>query len=84
MKTIETTLRADADKVLRLTIPVDEPNRRYHMVIVLVPEEESTPAEPKDERGWPIGYFENVIGSIKDESFVRHPQGEYEKRLEFE
>jgi hypothetical protein len=34
--------------------------------------------------GWPPGYFENVIGSIDDETFERPPQGEYEQRLEME
>jgi hypothetical protein len=33
---------------------------------------------------WPPGYFENVIGSIDDETFERPPQGEYEQRLEME
>lgn len=34
--------------------------------------------------GWPSGYFENVIGSIDDDSFKRPPQDEYEQRLEME
>jgi hypothetical protein len=33
---------------------------------------------------WPPGYFENVIGSIDDDTFGRPPQGEYEQRLEME
>jgi hypothetical protein len=34
--------------------------------------------------GWPPGYFTNVIGSIDDPTFVRHPQGEYEQRESLE
>jgi hypothetical protein len=34
--------------------------------------------------GWPAGFFEKTFGSIDDETFFRHPQGEYEKRLELE
>jgi hypothetical protein len=82
MKTIETTQTAGPDKLLHLTIPVEEANRPYRMVIVLVPEAE--PALPAKDRGWPPGYWESVYGSIQDETFIRHPQGEYEKRLEFE
>ena len=37
-----------------------------------------------EELGWPPGFFENVIGSIDDDTFMRHPQGEYEKREELE
>jgi hypothetical protein len=81
MTTIETTQIAGADKLVHLTIPVEEPNRRYHMLIVVTPEPDKTDAGT-DAKDWPVGYFENVIGSIKDESFFRHPQGEYEKRLE--
>src|SRR5215212_6256155 len=43
MKTIETTQTAGPDKLLHVTIPVDEANRPYRMVIVLVPESEVPP-----------------------------------------
>lgn len=36
------------------------------------------------DRGWPPGFFEQTMGSIDDDSFVRHPQGEYEIRLSFD
>src|SRR5579862_4955632 len=38
MKTIETTQTAGPDKLLHVTIPVDEANRPYRMVIVIVAE----------------------------------------------
>ena len=38
MKTIEITQEAGADKLLKIAIPVEEPNQRYRMVIVVVPE----------------------------------------------
>jgi len=45
-------------------------------------------AEPKARNlkaaAWPPGDFENVIGSIDDDTFERPPQGEYEQRLEME
>ena len=82
MRTIETTQTAGPDKLLHLTIPVDEANRPYRLVIVLV--RESTSEPPAEQDGWPPGYWESVYGSIQDESFIRHPQGVYEKRVEFE
>src|ERR1022692_4046490 len=74
MKTIETTQQAGADKLLHLTIPVDEANQRYRMVIVLVPESAGKSPTPAGDNGWPDGYFASVYGSIQDESFMRHPQ----------
>lgn len=81
MKTIETTQTAGPDKLLHVTIPVDEANRPYHLVIVLVPEDAPARSEKK---GWPPGFIESTYGSIQDETFMRHPQGEFERRLEFE
>jgi hypothetical protein len=84
MKTIETTQTAGPDKLLHVTIPVDEANCEYRLVIVAVPNTDAKQHETSEDRGWPPGYWESVYGSIQDESFIRHPQGEYEKRLEFE
>jgi hypothetical protein len=84
MKTIETTQTAGPDKLLHVTIPVDEANRPYRVVIVLVPESDNARPPKCDKNGWPEGYFESTYGSIQDETFIRHPQGEYEERLGFE
>jgi hypothetical protein len=74
MKTIETTQVAGADNLLHVTIPVDEANRAYRMVIVLVPEAANSNDNVKT--GWPAGYWESVYGSIQDETLIRLPQGE--------
>ena len=34
--------------------------------------------------GWPPGFIEQTAGSIQDETFFRHEQGTYEKRLGLE
>lgn len=34
--------------------------------------------------GWPDGFFDQLVGSISDPSFVRPPQGEQQKRLPIE
>ncbi len=74
MKTIETMQIAGSDKLLHRTIPVDEPTRKYRMVIVLVAESEEQGKSPCDERSWPEGYVDRTYGSIQDESFFRYPQ----------
>ena len=50
MKTIETTLTAGPDRLLRLTIPVEEAYRSYRMVILLAPEGESISGWRADRR----------------------------------
>ena len=80
MATIRVTARADPDGVVRLAVPVGEAGGEYD--IVLTPK--APPIPTPEGRGWQPGFFENVIGSIDDETFVRHPQGEFEKREPFE
>lgn len=80
MKTIETTQVAGPDKLLHVTIPVDEADRLYRMVILLAPEGEAIAGRRVGMTEWPPGYFENVCGSIQDETFVRHPQPEDQER----
>jgi hypothetical protein len=84
MKTIETTQTAGPDKLLHLTIPVEEANRPYRMVILLAPEGESISGRRVGLSEWPPGYFENVCGSIQDETFIRHPQPDDQERPELE
>lgn len=57
MTTIETTQIAGADKLVHLTIPVEEPNRRYHMLIVVTPEPDKTDAAIEGAKDWPVGYW---------------------------
>jgi hypothetical protein len=54
------------------------------MVILLAPEGESISGRRVGLAEWPPGYFENVCGSIQDETFIRHPQPEDQERPELE
>ena len=80
MKVIQLAATADADGVLRLTIPVGGPGCEYDLAVVVSvkpPTANGTGAtKPKtpEELGWPPGFFENTFGSIDDERFVRPPQ----------
>ncbi|HEX7448933.1 MAG TPA: hypothetical protein VF306_15375 [Pirellulales bacterium] len=80
---IETVQEAGDDRILRLAIPVDEPNQLYQVTVLLRPtQDRSKPSSPGS--GWPPGFFEQTAGSIQDQTFFRHDQGPYEKRLSFE
>lgn len=82
MQKVEIIDRAGDDGMLHVAIPVDEPSRRYQVTVYVRPM--PTSAETAIGPGWPPGFFEQTAGSIQDESFVRHDQGQYEKRLGFE
>jgi hypothetical protein len=84
MRTIHSLQKAGPDKTLKLTIPVDEANRCYEVLIVVEPEPQPAPQPMPEDLGWPPGYFEQTAGSIHDETFVRPPQGELESRMELE
>jgi hypothetical protein len=66
--------------VLSLRIPLGKPETEYEVLIVVQAKAAATP----EERGWPPGYFENTYGSIDDETFFRHPQGELPRPVELD
>jgi hypothetical protein len=78
MKTFETLEHAGADKMVRLAIPVDEANRRYHLVVLVEPA--SDDLKPP-VRAWPPGFFEATAGKWVGD-LERPPQGDFEKREE--
>jgi hypothetical protein len=76
MKTFEMVEHADADKMLRLAIPVDEANRSYHLVVLVEPaSDEFKPPM----RAWPPGFFEATAGKWVGD-LERPPQGQFENR----
>jgi hypothetical protein len=82
------TLRATsgADRTLHLNLPVELPDEEYDIAVVLTPKANSngTGEDTPESRGWPEGYFEHVIGSIDDDTFMRHPQGDLPKPVSWE
>ena len=82
MKTFEMLKEAGADKVVRLAIPVEEANRRYHLVVLLEPATEETekPTPPVVD-AWPPGFFESTAGKWVGD-LERPSQGEFERREE--
>jgi len=72
MRVLQMAAKADSDGIIRLTIPIGMANEEFEVAIVVSakPTANGT-AKPKtpEELGWPPGFFENVIGSIDDETF---------------
>lgn len=82
MTRIELKSRVGPDGVLTLTVPVGkEDANREVMVTVQSLGEPSTTAF--DQAEWKR-FVRETAGSIPDPTFVRHEQGEFEKREELE
>jgi hypothetical protein len=72
MRTIQVRGKTGADGVLHLSVPVGTPEMEFEVVVNLYPQ--------TGDRGWPPGYFENVVGSITDETFFGPDPCEHEKQ----
>ena len=81
MQTIRAVERTGKDGALHLRIPLGKPEAEFEVVVVVQPKDVQAPAPTPEERGWPPGYFD-LAGSITDETFVRHPQGELPKPID--
>jgi hypothetical protein len=83
VQTLRVTERTGKDGVLHVSVPLGTPEADFEVLVVVQPKEtKPSPASP-EELGWPPGYFD-LAGSIDDETFVRPPQGELPKPVEFD
>ncbi|MBY0514594.1 MAG: hypothetical protein K2P78_11860 [Gemmataceae bacterium] len=80
MRVVRVLAKTDPDGRIRLSFPGGEPGSLYDLALILVPHQEPSDLPTPEELGWPDGYFEKTAGVIDDDTFVRHPQGEYEQR----
>ena len=70
MRVLHLSAEADADGIARLTIPNCKAGDKFEVIVVM----NRVLNYATDERGWPVGYFEQTAGSIDDESFVAPPR----------
>ena len=84
MQTIRVLEKTGKDGRLHLDIPLGKPEAEFEVVLIVQPTAEPINGDSPETRGWPSGYFERTYGSIKDETFVRPPQGELPKPVELE
>lgn len=84
MQTIRVLQKTDKNGTLQLRIPLGKPEAEYEVVLVVQPKAAVPETATPEELGWPPGYFEATFGSIDDETFVRHPQGELPKPVDLD
>ena len=82
MRTIQITGKSGPDGVLHVDVPVGTAETEFDVIVVLQPKP-AAPTDSPESRGWPPDFFEKTAGCWQGE-FERPPQGEFEKRLEFD
>ena len=70
VQTIRIAERTGKDGVLHLRIPVGQPEADYEAVVVLQLKGLPPGTTPVEE-DWPVGYFEQLPGSITDDTFAQ-------------
>ena len=78
MKVLTLSATSGADRTLHLEVPVELPDEEYDVAVVVSTKAKmgEAPDDSPESRGWTRDFLENVIGSIDDDTFFRHPQGE--------
>ncbi len=84
METIRVHSKSGSDGVLHLEIPVGAANAEFEVEIGLHPKKSEGTSPKTFSQTWLPGVIEKTAGSIQDETFFRHSQGEYENRLQLE
>jgi hypothetical protein len=77
MNVIRVTAKAGPDGFSHLKLPIDTQDDLYDVAVVIALRPPEGRKRTPEELGWPPGYFETVVGSITDDSFVRPPQCMY-------
>lgn len=77
MEMLKIVKQAGPDRVIHLSIPVDEAAQRYRLTVTIEPE--STSAEGIAADSWPLGYLDRVVGAWEGD-FEVCDEGDFEKR----
>jgi len=80
MRTMTLKVHTDKDGVVRLEVPTDLSDRELEIVLVMNPLD----AEPVDEMGYPLGYFDETYGSMADDPIERNQPPHPDVRDEIE
>lgn len=73
---IETRGHTGPDGELKLSLATGLPDADVAVVVRIVP---LPPTGAVDGNGWPVGFFDRVVGSMP--GLERSPQGQFEERL---
>jgi hypothetical protein len=77
MQTLQLRVLTSEDGSLALSVPTPLPCQEVEVTVTY----RSLTEEPRDDKGWPVGWIARTAGSVPD--LERPPQGEYEVREEW-
>jgi hypothetical protein len=79
MQAITLHSRVSSDGSLQLQLPDELKN--HDVTVIIKPSPEKPDETLGTNLGWPEGFFAETAGALADDdSFFRHPQGDYEPR----
>lgn len=81
MQSVTIRSHVGSDGMLNLQIPVEMKDVDVEVVVV-VQQMNGHLVTETDALGWPLGFFEETFGSLKDDPLERPPQGDFEIREE--
>ncbi len=74
--------RVGKDGILKLETPIGITNAELDVVLIINPATKKHNEQDAQAKGWPPGFFTEVVGGWQGEPLVREPQGNYETRNE--
>jgi hypothetical protein len=82
MKSLHLRAHVDAQGILTLTMPPEMAGQDVDLVVVFEPVAlaDTTTPQTTAAKGWPSGFFEEVVGGWQGEPLVREYEGDYEQR----
>jgi hypothetical protein len=83
MRVMQIAAKAGPDGIIHLALPLGTANEEFELAIVISPKQianGTTKQKTPEELGYPPGFFENVIGSIDDDTFCEPPELPFEER----
>ena len=81
MQSITLRGHVGSDGILQLQLPVDLRDTDLEVTVTLRPIPQQLDRKLGVDLGWPEGFFAETAGVLAaDDSFIRHPQGDYEVR----
>jgi hypothetical protein len=80
MQTLTFKARTDKEGIIRLEIPTNKAEQDIEIVVVM----QTSDNEPRDNMGYPLGYFEETYGMFADDPIVRNQPSQSDIRDEIE
>lgn len=79
VQTLQVVKQAGPDRVIHLSIPVDEAEQSYRVTVTVEPEK--APSKTPTADGWPQDFLDRVVGAWEGD-FEAGYEGDFEKREE--